>query len=158
MKAGYLAIEALPQGEHQTDLIKLLSWDELPHSEGDNADKTANINNRKYPENVHYIARFNDILAATMHFHNGLRRKLEDLNEHTYRAELTHAIAVIEAENDLRHERIWIDPAISLEELEVIKKDADRIRSKKEKIDKAIQMVGYFAVALLILFAVASII
>lgn len=155
MKAGYLAIEAPPQGMNQPGLIKVLSWDELPHSESGDADSA---DQRKYPENIHYIAQFNDILAATMHFHNGLRHNLEDLNEHIYRAELTHAIAIIEAENDLRHERIWIDPAINQEELDIIKEDADRIRSKKEKINKAIRIVGYLAVGLLIFNAVTSVI
>ena len=106
---------------------------------------------------MHYIAKFNDILAATMHFHNGLRNKLEDIDEHIYRAELTHAIAVIEAEDDLRHERVWIDPAINQEELDIIKNDADRIRSKKEKIDKAIQMLGYLAIGLLAVYGIATV-
>ena len=150
MKAGYLAIETPPEEKHLSGLIKVISWDELPPAPDD-------AEGRKYPENVHYIARFNDILAATMHFHNALRHKLEDLDEHIYRAELTDAIAVIEAEDDLRHERIWIDPAIKQEELDIIKKDADRIRSKKEKIDKAIQILGYFAIGLLAFYGITSI-
>ncbi len=150
MKAGYLAIETPPEEKHLPGLIRVLSWDELPHTEDDSKES-------KYPENVHYIARFNDILTATMHFHNGLRHNLEDIDEHIYRAELTHAIAVIEAEDDLRHERIWIDPAINQEELDIIKEDADRIRSKKEKIDKAIQMLGYFAIGLLAFYAITSV-
>ncbi len=151
MKAGYLAIEAPPQGKQQSGLIKILSWDELPQSEGNNA------NERKYPENIHYIARFNDILAATMHFHNGLRHNLEDLDQHIYRAELTHAIAVIEAEDDLRHERVWIDPTIDQNALEIIQKDAAGIRSRKEKIDNAIQMIGYLAIILLVIYGVATV-
>ncbi len=152
MKAGYLVIETLPQETNQSGLIKVLTWDELPHS--DNSD-TDSANQTKYPENVHYIARFSDILAATMHFHNGLRHKLEDLNEHIYRADLTDAIAVIEAEDDLRHERIWIDPAISQDDLEIIKKDTKRIRSKKDKINMAIKILGFLAIALLIFNAIA---
>ena len=146
MKAGYLAIETPPEETHLSGLIRLVSWDELPEAK-----------DHKYPENVHYIARFNDILAASMHFHNGLRHKLEDLDEHIYRAELTHAIAVIEAEDDLRHERVWIDPAIDQDALEVIQKDAEGIRSKKEKIDKAIQMLGYLAIILLTIYGVATV-
>lgn len=152
MKAGYLVIETLPQEADQSGLIKLLTWDELPHSESNDADTTEQT---KYPENVHYIARFSDILAATMHFHNGLRHKLEDLNEHIYRADLTDAIAVIEAEDDLRHERIWIDPAISQEDLEVIKNGTNKIRSKKDKINLLIKILGIFAVGLLIFNAIA---
>ena len=150
MKAGYLAIETPPEESHLSGLIRLVSWDELPKTD----DKTED---RKFPENIHYIARFNDILAASMHFHNGLRHKLEDLDEHIYRAELTHAIAVIEAEDDLRHERVWIDPAIDQDALEVIQKDAEGIRSKKEKFDKAIQMLGYLAIILLTIYGVATV-
>jgi len=150
MKAGYLAIETPSEEMHLTGLIKVLSWDELPPAQNDSEG-------RKYPENIHYIARFNDVLAATMHFHNGLRHKLEDLDEHIYRAKLSDAIAVIEAEDDLRHERIWIDPSIKQEELDIIKSDIEKIRSKKERIDKAIQIFGYLAIGLLVVYGTATI-
>ncbi|WP_299875791.1 hypothetical protein [uncultured Cocleimonas sp.] len=155
MKAGYLAIESPPIGTDDPGLIKILSWDELPHEATQNQDEA---NHANYPKNVHYVAQFNDILAAGMHFHNGLRRQLVDINEKTYRAELTHAIAVIEAESDLRHERIWMDPAIDQNDLEAINQDADKIRSKKEKINLLIKILGIFAVALLIFNAVTSVI
>ncbi len=151
MKAGYLAIEAPPQGIGGTGVIKMLSWDELPQSDKDESAVGAG-----FPENVRYVARFNDILAATMHFHNGLRKNLEDINTHVYRTELTHAIAVIEAESDLRHERIWIDPTISQGDLEAIKQDAEKIRTKKNKINRVIKIVGYLAIGLLIFNAIAS--
>ncbi|MEB8434526.1 hypothetical protein OO007_19970 [Cocleimonas sp. KMM 6892] len=152
MKAGYLAIEAPPKGTNDSGLVKLLSWDQLPDAADPNQDDT---NQANYPENVHYVARFNDILAAGMHFHNGLRRQLVDINEKTYRAELTHAIAVIEAESDLRHERIWMDPAIDQNDLEAINQDADKIRSKKKKINLAIKILGFIAIAILIFNAIA---
>ena len=151
MKAGYLAIETPPEEKHLSGLIRVLSWDQLPPTLDDSED-------RKYPENVHYIARFNDILAATMHFHNGLRHKLEDIDEHIYRAKLSDAIAVIEAEDDLHHTRIWIDPAINQDELDLIESNVKDIRSKKGRIDKVIQVFGYFAIALLAIYGIATVI
>ena len=146
MNAGFLGIETLPENANTSRLIRLVSWEELPVSK-----------DNQYPENVHYIAKFNDILAAEMHFHNGLHNKLQDVNEHVYHADLADAIAVIEAEDDLRHERIWIDPAINHQELDKIKENIVKIRTKKEKIDRAIQLLGYAAIALLVLYGISSI-
>lgn len=146
MKAGFLGIETPPENAHLTGLIRLVSWEELPISE-----------DSQYPENVHYIAKFNDILAAELHFHNGLHNKLQDVDQHIYRADLADAIAVIEAEDDLRHERIWIDPTINHQELDKIKENIVKIRTRKEKTDRAIQLLGYAAIALLVLYGLSSI-
>ena len=57
-----------------------------------------------------FVARFEDIEAAMMHFHQALRRQLADLDRRLYRTDVGHAIAVADA-IDLPHRRIFIDPA-----------------------------------------------
>ena len=86
-----------------------------------------------------------------MHFHNGMRKHLHDVNTHTYRANLIDAIAVIEAEDDLRHERIWIDPDITNQQMQTINTEAQQLLSHKKSIDRFIQIVGFAAVSLLVI-------
>ncbi|MEZ5594020.1 MAG: hypothetical protein R3F53_26310 [Gammaproteobacteria bacterium] len=71
------------------------------------------------PEAIRYIARFRDIDAARMHFHNALSRTLVDIDSGLYRVPLADAIATIEA-SDLRHERIWLDPDLPASTLQQV--------------------------------------
>ena len=138
MTTGYLGL--LTDTENDPELITLTSWDQNPANE-----------DHVYSKNIRYIARFDDILAAQLHFHNGMRKQLHDVNTHIYRADLIDAIAVIEAEDDLRHERIWIDPDISDQEMQTISTEAQQMQSHKKSIDRVIQMVGFAAVSLLVI-------
>jgi hypothetical protein len=143
VKAGFLGLETVTSNEkltnsNQPELIRLAIWDKLPVSE-----------DQHYPKNIRYIARFNDILAAQMHFHSGLRKHIYDVNNHIYKAHLGDAIAVIEANDDLRHERVWIDPCINEQTLVSIQNLADKKRSRKKLINRMIQLVGIAALGLL---------
>jgi hypothetical protein len=138
MTTGYLGL--LTDIENDSELITLTSWDQKPENE-----------NHVYSKNIRYIARFDDILAAQMHFHNAMRKHLHEVDTHTYRADLIDAIAVIEAEDDLRHERIWIDPDISNLELQTINTEAQQRLTHKKNIDRVIQIIGFAAVSLLVI-------
>ena len=142
MTTGYLGLltDTDTGTNNDPELITLTSWDQNPANE-----------DHVYSKNIRYIARFDDILAAQMHFHNGMRKHLQDVDTHTYRADLIDAIAVIEAEDDLRHERIWIDPEITNQEMQTINTEAQQLLSHKKSIDRFIQIVGFAAVLLLVI-------
>lgn len=156
MKAGFLGLETNPDNNshhnaknylsRNPELIKVVIWNENPATEKNH-----------YPSNIKYVARFNDILAAEMHFHSGLRKQLHDINTHTYQANLSDAIAVIEANDDLRHERIWIDPEISDRTLEAIQSKAVQKRRRNKTINRIIQLVGIAALGLLALRFIGSV-
>ncbi len=120
-----------------TKLITLLLWDENPAAE-----------NNHFPKNIRYVARFNDILAAQMNFHRGMRKQLRDIN--TYKADLSEAIAVLEANEDSRHKRIWIDPKISNQTLAAVQSKFELKRIHKKIINRIIQFVGIAPLCLLV--------
>ncbi len=141
MKAGFLGLKT-PNTNSTTnnnpDLIQLVIWDELPLND-----------DNQHPVNIRYIARFNDILAAQMHFHAGLRKHSHDIDQHSYKTNLSNAIAIIESNDDLRHKRIWIDPAISEHVLKEIQQLSNKKRSNKKIINWIIQLIGVAALGLL---------
>jgi len=99
------------------------------------------------PPNLRFAARFRDIDAALMHFHEGLRRRLVDLDARLYRADITEAIAIADA-IDLEHRRVFIDPAIAGDP----RLDANlaRRRSRHRRWDLIFNGIGLAALALLL--------
>ena len=97
---------------------------------------------------IRYIARFRNPTLAKMHVHEELRRLLVDIDGGLYRTSLTHAIASIEAV-ELEHERVWVDPDISEDELEEVELDADHQHAEHHRNDQIWAWVAAVAIALL---------
>ena len=143
MQSGFLGIQTNPEFP---DNVIIITWDELP--------KTKNNN---YGEGIQYITKFNDILAAGMHVHNGLRHKLLDADTRLYQADIAEAIAVVESDDDLRQQRIWIDPSLNDDDLKLIESLVKKKRLRKKRINRLIQLAGFLALALLALNFIGSI-
>ncbi len=143
MQSGFLGIQTSPEFP---DNVKIITWDELPQNKNNN-----------YGEGIQYITKFNDILAAGMHVHNGLRHKLLDADTHLYQADIAEAIAVVESDDDLRQQRIWIDPALNDDDFKLIEALVKQKRLRKKRINRLIQIAGFLALALLALNFIGSI-
>ena len=136
MQSGYLLLETRP--EHP-QLVQVRRADELPA--------------RPSPQ-LKFAARFQDIDAALMHFHEGLRRRLVDLDAHLYRTELTDAVAVAEA-IELPHRRVHIDAALANDPR--LTAAIERLHQKHRRWQRIFNGVGIAALVLLLLTAVLGI-
>jgi hypothetical protein len=133
MRHGYLLIET--SGAYP-GLIRLQGVERLPADLG---------------PDVRYAAHFRDLDAALMHFHEGLKRRLADLDNHLYRAPVAKAVAVADA-IELSHQRVLVDPC--LEENPVIGVEIERLRRRHRYRDRAYNVLGVLALLLLVLWAV----
>lgn len=104
---------------------------------------------------VRYVARFADGDAALMHAHELLRRRLVDLDARLYRASLPSAIAAIES-LDLSHRRIYVDPGLDAASVAAIEEREAGLVRHRRAVNRVWTVVGYVALGLLLLRAVAS--
>lgn len=140
MKTGYLYLQTHPD---HPGMVRFLI--------GDNTPEPDPVSGTHDPA-IRYIARFSDIEAAQMHVQNSLRRQLVDIDTHMYRTSLPEAMAVIESD-DLKHERVWLDPSLGERELGLMEQSAKIRRSRLRRSDRIWQGVGLLFVALLLLRA-----
>jgi hypothetical protein len=91
MRDGYLLIETSPA---HPGLIRVHARETAPAAPEDN---------------IRFVARFSDLDAALMHLHEALRRKLIDVDDRVYRADVRDAIAAADA-IELPHRRLFADP------------------------------------------------
>ena len=138
MRSGYLYLQT--HRDHP-DLIRVLTSEYAPPVAKDDPLTT-----------VRYIARFNDIDAARMHFHNEQRRHLIDIDSRLYRLDLLEGMATLEA-LDLRHQRIWIDPSLDKQEFQRMDERVERHRRRHRRVDMIWRTVGGIAIAWLVLSA-----
>lgn len=99
---------------------------------------------------IRYVARFKDIDAGLMHVQNVMHSALADLEHRIYRVSLPQMIACVEAD-DLDHARIWMDPALSAEELAEIDRLTRQRKASQRRIDRIWQIVGWLGLLLLLL-------
>lgn len=99
---------------------------------------------------IRYVARFKDIDAGLMHVQNVMHSALADLEHRIYRVSLPRMIACVEAD-DLDHARIWMDPALSAEELAEIDRLTRQRKASQRRIDRIWQIVGWLGLLLLLL-------
>ncbi len=97
---------------------------------------------------LRYAASFNDIDAALMHFHDGLRGCLVDLNARLYRTSIGEAIAAAEA-IELGHRRLYIDPDLA-DDPDIAARIA-RLRRRNALRDRVFTGIGVAAVTLWVL-------
>ena len=142
MRAGYLYLQT--HSDHP-DRVRVLTSEQPPVA-GPGHESMS----------IPYIVRFNDLDAAKMHFHNALRRKLVDIDASLYRVPLAEAIATIEAE-ELRHERVWLDPALSASALQQVDAIAAQQRRRHRRNDMIWRAVGVIALLWLLLNALSSV-
>ncbi len=140
MKTGYLYLQTHPD---HPGIVRFLTRDTKPDT--DPASDS-------HEPAVRYVARFIDIEAAQMHVQNNLRHQLIDIDTHMYRTSLPEAMAVVESD-DLKHERIWLDPSLGEQELGLMEQSTRVLRSKARRFDRLWQGVGIMFVVLLVLRA-----
>jgi hypothetical protein len=99
---------------------------------------------------IRYVARFKDGEAALMHVQNSMHAKLVDLENRIYRNSLINMIATVEADG-LDHQQVWIDPAISTEDLRQIDALTRKKRVSIRRIDRIWQIAGFLGLLLLLL-------
>ncbi|MCU7937699.1 MAG: hypothetical protein KZQ99_23095, partial [Candidatus Thiodiazotropha sp. (ex Dulcina madagascariensis)] len=87
---------------------------------------------------IRYIARFDNIEAGQMRLHNLLQHTLIDLD---------WVIATIEAD-DLRHNRVWIDPSLNDSEKQVIDAQTAKLKLRHKRWNTFWLIVGGFFVVL----------
>lgn len=141
MAAGYLAIET--HSDHPAVVCIRVS-NQQPEVDSDATDNGATDGSH-----VRYIARFNDPLAATMHVHEVLRRKLVDLDEHMYRTDVISAVAALES-IDLRHERVYLDPALAHDSAREIARQTEAFVASQQRRDRLFQAMGFVGIAILL--------
>lgn len=99
---------------------------------------------------LRFAARFADIDAALMHFHESVRRSLKGLEPRQYQIGLDEAIAVADA-IDLDHRAVFIDP--DLVDRVGIRERTAELRQRHRHNDWWLQAIGIFALLLLIALA-----
>lgn len=132
--AGYIYLETHSDIPGQ---IRVLTQKEEPLP--DHTDGAATIR---------YIAKFKNAHIAYMHVHNTLKRQLQDINTRFYAASLPQAIAAIECE-ELAHERVWIDPGLSKNELQELDQQTASLQTRHKRVDKIYLFVGGLGLLLL---------
>ncbi len=98
---------------------------------------------------LRYVARFNDRDAALMHTHELIKRRLLDPDGHMYRVSLARAIAAVES-LELKHQRVYLDPALDNGETEKIAEWANRFVRLKQFKTRLFDTFGYVAIGLLL--------
>jgi hypothetical protein len=100
MEGGYLLVET---SLDQPGLVRIRKTYSAPRTDTESHQAWV----------LRYAAHFDDLDAARMHAHGGLRRKLADVDAGLYRADLTDAIAAVES-IQLPHRSVY--PARTLTE------------------------------------------
>lgn len=97
-----------------------------------------------------YAARFSDLEAALMHFHQACHHALADVNHHLYR--LSPSEAVIAAESiELFHRRLYLRESLS-SEAELEQSIANEHR-RHRRHDWLLNLIGVLALILLFIFS-----
>jgi hypothetical protein len=129
MQSGYLTLEAR---NDDPGLIFVISQTSLP----DLAQPA-----------LLYVAFFNDIDAAGMHFHEAVRRRLKSLEPRTYRLQPLEAVAAADA-IELEHRRVFLSP--SLAEDGRLAMDVQVLHQRHQRNDRWLDAVGWLALAFLV--------
>lgn len=130
MRSGYLLLETDPE---TPGLVRLVHSERAP-AEG--------------APNLRFAARFDDVDAALMHCHEGLRQRLADLDRRLYTVDIRRAVAVADA-IELTHRRVYCDPALAADPAVRAAREARRRRHRRR--ERLFGAVGAAAVALLVL-------
>lgn len=142
MQTGYLFLQT--HADHP-DLVRLRADQYRPLTDQEPAT----------PDAIRYIARFRDIDAARMHFHNALSRSLVDIDSGLYRVPLADAIATIEA-SELRHEQVWLDPDLPAATLQQVQALSKRRRRRQNRSRRIWNGIGVLALLWLLFNALSS--
>jgi hypothetical protein len=134
MQSGYLVLETRTG---RSDLVYVQTRLGAPQPSG---------------PDLRFAARFSDIDAALMHFHEPFRRNLKHLEPRCYGVELAEAIAVADA-IDLDHRSVFIDPGLAHRDR--IRERTEMLRRRHRRADWWLNAVGIFAVLVLIAFGLA---
>ncbi len=136
MKTGFLTLITHP--DHQ-GLVRVKVHDTLPE-----------IKKQEDGSEIRYVARFKDIDAGVMHVQNVMHAALVDLENRIYRGSLPQIIATVEADY-LDHSRIWMDPALSEDNLQEIDELIKQQKASQRRTNRIWQLVGWLGLLLLVL-------
>ena len=98
MSVGYIALQTHP--EHP-GLVRVVTLERVPEAKGGHLDG-----------DLRYILLYSNAFVARMHIHEGLRRRLVDIDQGLYRCDLGMAMAVCDTVA-FHHKRVWQDPSVS---------------------------------------------
>jgi hypothetical protein len=104
---------------------------------------------------IRFVARFNDLDAARLHAFSALRRHLVDLDAGLFRVGIIDAIAAVDSIR-LPHRLMFLDPGLSAEEKSLLTARIGRHRRRGRRADQAWRLVGWIAIAWLVLLAISS--
>lgn len=130
MRKGYLLLETHPE---RPGVVSVSTGEGAPQ-----LDRSG----------LRFAARFDDIDAALMHLHEGLRGHLYNLEPRRYAVDLDEAIATADAV-ELDHRRVFIEP--SLAERSSLKDHIKRLHRRHRRFDWLMHAIGALALILLLL-------
>lgn len=136
MQPGYLLLEQPDAGRN---LVRLSSAAVLPPAPG---------------AALRFAAHFQDLEAALMHFHEGVRRHIVDVDERLYRTDIINAVAVADA-IELPHRRAYIDPTLAAEP--ALESTIASLHARHRRWARVFNGVGIAALILLVLTAVLGV-
>jgi hypothetical protein len=136
MEPGYLLVEVHPE---RTGTVRLVRSPQAPSPQS---------------PRLRFCARFEDVDAALMHAHEGLRRCLVDVDRRLYRSSVTTAVAVVEAV-ELPHRRTYLHPDLDADP--ILEATIARLHARHRRWDRIFNGVGIGALILLIVLSVLRI-
>jgi hypothetical protein len=101
-----------------------------------------------------FAARFEDIDAAMMHAHEGLRRRLVDVNQRLYRSDVTTAVAIADAV-ELPHRRTYLAAELAADP--DLQAAISRLHARHRRWERFFDAVGIAALILLLVLSVLGI-
>lgn len=129
MDAGYLLLETRPE---QPGIVWARAQQDAPQAAA---------------SDLRFAARFADIDAALMHFHQQVRRQLRSLEPRSYAVDLAEAVAAVDA-IELDHRRVYIDP--SLPRMDAIDARIEELHRRHQRKNWMLQAVGIIAVVFVV--------
>lgn len=112
MRTGHLVLETRPEGPGLVYVVKRSAAPNLTQP------------------GLLFAARFEDLEAAFMHFHEEVRRALVGLEPRRYRIDAVTAVAAADA-IELAHRRVFIDPRLASDQRLTVRTQALRRRHKR---------------------------
>lgn len=131
MRKGYLLLETQPD---QPEVVSVRTQETVPRLDW---------------SGLRFVARFDDIDAALMHLHAGLRRHLYSLEPQRYAVSIDEAVAAADA-IELDHRRVFIEPELA--ECGTLHKQIQRLHRQHQRFDWLMHAIGALALVILILW------
>ena len=140
MRTGYLYVENRDPAER---LVRFGLTVRPPEFGGDG------------PARIRFVARFSDVDAALMQVHEELRRTLADVDRRIYRTDVETGIAAVRAAG-FGARQVYLDDGLDLAARERIEGLVQGMQTRRRRMERFIDLLGYLALASLVLHALAG--